>query len=88
VGAAQQKERIVTDSPESEPDGPEGERQHLNQLIDRLRLFAAQAGELAAGTAATDVLTGGEALILASDLIQAANWLDSLVVRLEDEAAD
>ena len=48
----------------------------------------AQTGELAVGTAAPDVLTGGEVQILASDLTQAANWLDSLVVQLEDEATD
>jgi|HubBroStandDraft_6_1064221.scaffolds.fasta_scaffold1494943_2 hypothetical protein len=78
----------MTDPSEAEPDGPEGERQHLNQLIDRLRLFAAQAGELAAGRATAELLTGGEAQVLANDLIQAANWLDSLVVRLEDEATN
>jgi hypothetical protein len=78
----------MTDPNEVQPDGPEGERQHLNQLIDRLRLFAAQAGELAVGRATPGVLTGGEAQILADDLIQAANWLDSLVVRLEDEATN
>jgi hypothetical protein len=78
----------MTDLNEPEPDGPEGERHHLNQLIDRLRLFAAQAGDVAAGRAAPEVLTSGGAQILANDLIQAANWLDSLVVRLEDEATD
>ena len=78
----------MTDLNEPEPDGPEGERHHLNQLIDRLRLSAAQAGDVAAGRAAPEVLTSGGAQILANDLIQAANWLDSLVVRLEDEATD
>jgi len=67
-------------------EGPDSERQQLNQLIDRLRVSANQLQEIAAGRASPDSLTG-VAQMLSNDLTTAANWLDSLVV-LEEEISD
>ena len=76
----------MPDVGEPDAEGPDSERQQLNQLIDRLRVFASQLQEIAAGRASPDSLIGA-ALVLGNDLTVAANWLDSLV-ELEEEVAD
>ena len=73
---------------EPEVQGPEDERQQLNHVIDRLRLYASQAQEIAAGNAPADLLVGGEIQMLTDDLINAANWLDTLVMQMEDAVPD
>jgi hypothetical protein len=78
----------MTEFEEPEAQGPEDERQQLNHLIDRLRLFATQAQEIAVGNASPDSFMGTSAQALVGDLTQAANWLDSLVVQLEDGVSD
>jgi len=78
----------VTEFDEPEVKGPEGERHQLNQVIDRLRLYASQAQEIAAGNASADLLVGGEIQMLSDDLIAAANWLDTLVMQMEDAVPD
>jgi hypothetical protein len=77
----------MTEFEQSEEQGPEAERQQLNHLIDRLRLYAGQAQEIAVGSASPDLLMVG-APMLSDDLTKAANWLDSLVVLLEDGVPD
>jgi hypothetical protein len=76
----------VTEEPEVQ--GPEDERQQLNHVIDRLRLYASQAQEIAAGNASADLLVGGEIQMLTDDLINAANWLDTMVMQMEDAVPD
>jgi len=73
---------------EPEVQGPEDERQQLNHVIDRLRLYASQAQEIAAGNASADLLVGGEIQMLTDDLINAANWLDTMVMQMEDAVPD
>ncbi|MBF6557634.1 MAG: hypothetical protein IVW52_16035 [Acidimicrobiales bacterium] len=78
----------MTEFEEPEVPGPEDERQQLNHLIDRLRLFATQAQEKVVGNPSPDLFTGSSLQMLVDDLTQAANWLDSLVVQLEDGIPD
>ena len=78
----------MTEFEEPEAEGPESERQQLDHLIDRLRLFASQAQEIAVGNASPDLLVGSGIQMLIDDLTAAANWLDSLVVPLEDGVPD
>ena len=68
-----------------EPLGQMGELHEIDQLIDRLREHSERAEAIARGELSPAMSFGGDGPSLADDLVHAANWLDVLVGKLEDE---